>query len=36
MLPAILGVARWLGAATGLPLPGQLHRVPAFPSAPEI
>lgn len=34
-LTAILDVARWLGAATGFELPGQLHRVPAFPSVPE-
>jgi isopropylmalate/homocitrate/citramalate synthase len=30
-LPALLDAARWLGERTGFALPGQLHRVPAFP-----
>ena len=30
-LSGVLDVARWLGEVTGFHLPGQLHRVPAFP-----
>jgi isopropylmalate/homocitrate/citramalate synthase len=30
----VVQVAEWLGEATGLDLPGQLHRVPAFPPPP--
>jgi hydroxymethylglutaryl-CoA lyase/(R)-citramalyl-CoA lyase len=30
-LDALVDVARWLGAATGFDLPGQLHRVPPYP-----
>ena len=30
-LGGLLDVAEWLGEATGFDLPGQLHRVPAFP-----
>jgi hydroxymethylglutaryl-CoA lyase/(R)-citramalyl-CoA lyase len=34
-LAQILDVARWLSNVTGFELPGQLHRVPAFPPAPS-
>ena len=30
-LAGLIGVADWLGKATGFDLPGQLHRVPTFP-----
>jgi isopropylmalate/homocitrate/citramalate synthase len=32
-LTGLVEVARWLGEATGFDLPGQLHRVPAYPPA---
>ncbi|MBJ7332523.1 MAG: hydroxymethylglutaryl-CoA lyase [Solirubrobacteraceae bacterium] len=33
-LDRLIGAAKWLEEATGLELPGSLHRVPPFPPAP--